>query len=138
MNGEIWKDIPGFEGIYQASNKGRVKSLERLCESARSNSGFRLVRERIMKQKIFKRGDAINRVSVNLQIADGLVTHSVGKLVLMAFVRACKGGEVCHFRDGNPANASLENMEWSTFSKIAKESKYTPPVGRRFKRREAA
>ncbi len=30
MPGEVWKDIPGFEGSYQASNLGRVKSLDRI------------------------------------------------------------------------------------------------------------
>ena len=43
MNEEIWKDIEGYEGIYQISNKKRIKSLERLNEKGR------YLRERIMK-----------------------------------------------------------------------------------------
>lgn len=137
MSKETWKDIPGFEGIYQASNIGRIKSLDRLCESALGNSGFRLVRERILKQKIFTRHGRLTRVSVNLSIENGCVTHTVGKLVLMAFVRDCRDGEVCHFIDGNPANASLDNLEWSTYSKIAKQIGYAPPIGLRGKTRRS-
>jgi len=44
---EVWKDIKGYEGLYQVSNRGRVKSLERTV-SARSGSK-RIIRERILK-----------------------------------------------------------------------------------------
>ena len=33
MEGEIWKDIEGYEGLYQVSNMGRIKSLEKTCNS---------------------------------------------------------------------------------------------------------
>ncbi|KGO31901.1 hypothetical protein Q757_04275 [Oenococcus alcoholitolerans] len=33
---EIWKDIKGYEGLYQVSNLGRVKSLDRICSTGRS------------------------------------------------------------------------------------------------------
>lgn len=32
MQGEVWKDIPGYEGLYQASNMGQVRSLPRVVE----------------------------------------------------------------------------------------------------------
>ena len=48
MENEIFKDIPGFEGYYQVSNLGNVKSLERIAirQPARGNY---LVKERILK-----------------------------------------------------------------------------------------
>ena len=39
MEAEIWKDIPGYEGLYQVSNFGRVKSLERVIKT-KSRWGF--------------------------------------------------------------------------------------------------
>lgn len=43
---EIWKDIPGYEGLYQASNLGRIKSLKRIAKKEYNNN--RIVHERIM------------------------------------------------------------------------------------------
>ena len=41
---EIWKDIKGYEGLYQVSNLGRVKSLKRLAKSNNNNYGTRIQR----------------------------------------------------------------------------------------------
>lgn len=49
---EVWKDIKGYEGLYQISNLGRVKSLERTV-AAKSGSK-RTVRERILKPRTDK------------------------------------------------------------------------------------
>ena len=43
---EIWKDVPSYEGIYEVSNLGRVKSLGR---KVRNKGGFMTVKERILK-----------------------------------------------------------------------------------------
>ena len=45
MTEEIWKDIPGYEGLYQISNFGRVKSLKRPYEN---NGGIQWTKERIL------------------------------------------------------------------------------------------
>ena len=50
---EIWKDIPGYEGYYQASDLGRIKSLERLVPHLRKE--FQVVKARILKQNTNKR-----------------------------------------------------------------------------------
>jgi len=49
---EEWRDVPGYEGYYRASNLGRIKSLERFCSYVNANgkSIKRIVKERIMKQ----------------------------------------------------------------------------------------
>ena len=43
---EIWKDIKGYEGLYQVSNLGRVKALKRICRS--KGSSFAVKKERII------------------------------------------------------------------------------------------
>lgn len=53
-NKEIWKDIEGFEGKYQISSMGRVKSLERFRKSKLGSLAF--VNEKILKGKIDKDG----------------------------------------------------------------------------------
>jgi hypothetical protein len=46
---EIWKDIPGYEGIYQVSNCGNKKTLEK---TVKSGIGFRIIKEKILSKKI--------------------------------------------------------------------------------------
>lgn len=52
---EVWKTIPGYEGIYEASNLGRIKSLERIwfCKKNNSNS---LIKERVLNPVINRSG----------------------------------------------------------------------------------
>ena len=51
MEGEVWKDIEGYKGLYQVSNMGRVKSLERMCKTSRNNiEHYRIAYARILRQ----------------------------------------------------------------------------------------
>lgn len=47
MENEIWKDVPGYAGIYQVSNLGRVKSLQRVI--SRENGWKQTINERFLK-----------------------------------------------------------------------------------------
>ena len=53
---EIWKDIKEYEGLYQVSNLGRIKSLDRIIKSGISNSGYIKINGKILKQKLGKNG----------------------------------------------------------------------------------
>ena len=53
---EIWKDIKEYEGSYQVSNLGRIKSLDRIIKSGASNSGYIKINGKILKQKLGKNG----------------------------------------------------------------------------------
>ena len=55
MKNEIFKDIPEYEGIYQISNLGRVKSLKRIMPN-NNGYGFRTLKERILKNALGKKG----------------------------------------------------------------------------------
>ena len=46
---EIWKDIEGYEGLYQVSNKGRVKSLKRKICSNSNNHKYNTLSEKLLK-----------------------------------------------------------------------------------------
>lgn len=101
---EEWRPIPGYEGIYEASNLGRVRGLDRIDAAGRRWKG------RIRVQST----DAQGRKRVNLSRDGSKKLTQVHRLVMLAFVGAPpEGHEVCH-NDGDPANNRLDNLRWDT------------------------
>ena len=76
---EIWKDIPNYEGIYQASNLGRIKSLERTRKG--KNGSLVAVKEKILKPQINRNG--YYQVCLHKQSIQK--TYRVNRLVYEAF-----------------------------------------------------
>lgn len=102
---EDWMPIEGYEGRYEVSSQGRVKSLRRLDDSAIP----RAIRERILKPKVGSHG--CETVSLH---KGGATTFTVHSLVARAFLGdPGKGFEVCHI-DGSRTNNTLENLRWDT------------------------
>lgn len=94
---EIWKDIPTYEGRYQVSNLGRVKSYfngERILQQEFTHDYFR----------------------IKLCGKNGKKRFQVHRLVLWAFDRPPIGNDVCNHIDANTRNNTLENLEWTTES----------------------
>jgi hypothetical protein len=112
MKTEIWKDIPGYEGRYQASDLGRIKSLRRQVRSKNwytHKDFYRTVPERILRPGRYAK---TGHLSVVLE--RGGSGKPVHKLILMTFVgRPPQGCESLH-RDGNPANNRLDNLHYGT------------------------
>ena len=117
MSEEIWKDIKGFEGIYQASNLGRVKSLERFRKG--KNGSLVTVKERILKPKLTNRG--YYRVDLWKQSIGK--HYKVHRLVWEAFNGSIPEGlQVNHINevktDNRLSNLNLmtckENTNWGT------------------------
>jgi hypothetical protein len=110
---EIWKDVKGFEGRYQVSNMGRVKSLTRKC-TLRNKVGDlteRLVPERIISTSKTKRGYLI--VSLN---KDGKHHYySLHRLVALHFCEGYKPEFIVNHKDENPLNNHADNLEWCTY-----------------------
>lgn len=107
MTEEIWKDVKGYEGLYMASNLGRIKSLPRATTSGR-----------ILRQYINRKN---GYCYVSLSKENVQVSRRVHKLVLMAFNPVdCGKGYNKEFTinhiDGNKANNALLNLEWCTQS----------------------
>ena len=76
---EVWKDIIGYEGKYQISNYGRVKSLERLVWN---RFQYVIKKERILK----KRYNAKGYVTVLLYLNNKSCSYSVHRLVARHFI----------------------------------------------------
>lgn len=108
MTRESWKDIKKYEGLYQISNLGRVKSLERFANGKGGRK--RLVKERILKTKVH--GHGYEAVAIS---KDGKkTTFSVHRLVAIAFIPNPEFKETVNHIDGVKTNNVLANLEWAT------------------------
>ena len=105
---EVWKDISGFEGIYQVSNLGRVRSLDRKVWNNKRKSFYS------RKGKVLKPIATGGYHCVILR-KSGEYTHKrVHRLVADAFIPNPKELEYVNHKDENKRNNSLENLEWCT------------------------
>lgn len=106
---EVWKDIEGYEDIYQISSFGRVKSLSRWRDT-RSGSGY-VTKEKIMSPKTSKTG----YLNIGLH-SGGKKFFSIHRLVATAFVPNPGNKPTVNHIDGVKTNNSSYNLEWSTHS----------------------
>lgn len=105
---EIWLDIVGYEGMYQVSNIGRVKSLERY----RSNHGKQqLVLESIKSTRKDKQGYLL----LDLYKDNKQKTVRIHRLVAEHFLDNPDKKETVNHIDGDKENNNVENLEWATF-----------------------
>lgn len=105
---EEWRSVLGYEGYYDISNFGRVRSLDRMCYAG--GGRFRCVKPKILKLRDNGRG----YLAVNLYDDNGPKRYKIARLVLAAFIGPCpKGMESCH-NNGNKRNDKLENLRWDT------------------------
>lgn len=104
---EKWKDVKGYEGIYEVSNHGRVKTKKGKTTHSVLH-GKRVWEERILKQKTDKRG--YKRVA--LWKEKKTKTLLVHRLVADAFIENPNDEPLVNHKDGNPSNNKRENLEW--------------------------
>ncbi|WEG13979.1 NUMOD4 domain-containing protein [Pullulanibacillus sp. KACC 23026] len=105
---EIWKDVVGYEGLYEVSNKGQVRTkLGKTTYSKRH--GKRVWKQRVMKQKVSK-ADGSHRVC--LYKNKKATTYLVHRLVAESFIEKIEGKEYINHIDGNRHNNYAENLEW--------------------------
>lgn len=104
----IWKPVVGFEGLYEVSNTGIVKSLFR---TVKSKGGKKVVTEKILKPRLNEWGYEGVSLCKNGKQCDKLV-H---RLVAEVFISPFGGNQVNHI-DGNKRNNRVENLEWCTGS----------------------
>ena len=96
---EIWRDIAGYEGVYQVSNFGQVKRV-----------GGNILKANINKQRN-------NRCTVVLSYDHKQTRKAIHHLVAYAFPDICgkwfKGAEIDH-KDTDPTNNKADNIHWVT------------------------
>lgn len=106
--GEVWKPIPGYEGLYEASSLGRIRSLDKVVRSARSRSGKRTRRGRILQTSVSKSC----REHITLWKDGYAKTMLVHRLVAAAFLGP--SNLTVNHKDENPLNNNVENLEYMT------------------------
>ena len=99
---EIWKDILGYEGLYQVSSFGRVRSLDKYDSMNRFYEG------RILK--LF--ADRLGYLSVVLYSNSKRKHYLVHRLVAEAFIHNPDNLPQVNHKDENPSNDNVENLEW--------------------------
>lgn len=104
---EIWKDITGFEGLYQISNLGRVKCVEHKCPG---RCGMRKVKEHIMTPVKGSKG----YFYVSLSKMDRGRTFTVHRLVANAFIPNPENLPCVNHKDEDKFNNNVDNLEWCT------------------------
>ena len=104
---EIWKDIKGYEGLYQVSNLGKIKSLSRKIFNGKN---YYISKEKILKPAKDKDG----YVQVLLYKNNRHKTYKVHRLVAMAFIPNPNNLPQINHKDENKQNNRAENLEWCT------------------------
>ena len=98
MANELWKPVKGFEGFYEVSNKGRVRSVDRLDLCGRRRKGKTISINSIQQVMLSRNGKKKNCL--------------VQKLVVDAFLEKPQADEKLVHVDGNPKNNCVENLRW--------------------------
>lgn len=99
IEAEVWRTIPGLDGLYEVSNIGRVRSLPR----ERTNGRIRKIR--------LLSGYMVVYIGLGLRGKKTLLVH---RLVLEAFVGPCPEGYEAAHNNGNSTDNRLENLRWAT------------------------
>ena len=105
---EIWKPVVGYEGIYEVSSLGRVKSCERTI--IRSNGREINFPDKIMKPSINHKGYLIIDLRKNGNRQGGFIHRLVGK----AFIDNPLNKERINHKNGDKTDNRVQNLEWVT------------------------
>lgn len=97
---ELWKEIPGYNGDYFVSNKGKVKSYKNGA--------------RIMKPSYSSKNSPYQQVQ--LYKNGKYKTEKIHRLVAGSFIPNPEQKKVVNHKDGNPKNNNVKNLEWCTLS----------------------
>lgn len=106
---EVWKDIPGFEGLYQASNQGRIKSLDMH------------VRYKNTQYTVLKKGKVLSPKTSNkgylevVLMKDGIRHNKcVHRLVAITFIPNPNGYKSINHINEIKTDNTIDNLEWCT------------------------
>jgi hypothetical protein len=106
---EIWKDVENYEGLYQVSNLGNVKSLDREINDNRW--GYKIISGKELK----KRKHSSGHLSVMLYKESKSKAFQIHRLVLNAFKSNDENKPCVNHIDNDPSNNNINNLEWVTY-----------------------
>lgn len=117
MTIEIWKAVPGYEGQYEVSSEGRVRSLTRkIKQLSRWGKPIpRTIHGRMLRPGLSSSG----YYTVALGRNNSRCLHD---LVAEAFIGPRPAGQLVRHRDGNRANNTADNLEYGTYTENIQDS----------------
>lgn len=110
-NSEFWKDVIGFEGRYQVSNFGNIRSIQ-------TNHGK--YQEKALPSRT--RSETCTYQYVQLWLKNKLHTEAVHRVVAKAFIPNPENKPMVNHIDGNKLNNHVTNLEWATCSENHKHA----------------
>lgn len=111
MPGEIWKDVPNYEGIYQVSNMGRAKSLDRIT-GARAGK-VKKNKSHILKQSVVKGRRYLSVNPSNNNVSTRIYLH---RIVALLFVDNPEGKKCVDHINTITFDNRADNLRWVTYS----------------------
>lgn len=119
---ELWKTIKGYEGLYEVSNTGKVRSVDRIVNDKNGRPMKLKGKELLFTiSKIDNRGHK-PRARVQLWRNNKSRLLQVHRLVASAFLENPENKETVNHIDGNALNNNVQNLEWSTYSENQKHA----------------
>lgn len=110
---EEWRAVPGYEGLYEVSNMGRVRSLDRWVD--RPQGGY-LAKGKELKGWVNKAGYRTVLLYKGEGRGNGYVGFHVHRLVAKCFIPNPNRYGIINHKDENPRNNRVDNLEWCTQS----------------------
>lgn len=106
---EIWKDVVGYEGYYQVSNFGNIRSVDRVIYSDKLHIGTkRELKSKMLKPYVNSHG----YLALTLTKNSNEKSVRVHRLVAEAFIKNPNNYDQINHIDGNKTNNKVENLEW--------------------------
>lgn len=119
---ERWKEIAGYEGLYQVSNKGNVRSLDRTVSYKHPKChkdgrfSYLCLKGRKLTPILRKMSNYLSYYQVNLVDKQKTKTTHIHRLVAEAFIDNPDNKPQVNHKDGNGLNNNVSNLEWVTQS----------------------
>ena len=115
---ETWKAVPGYEGYYEASTMGRVRSVDRVVVLTNRLGADRpcVYKSRVLKPRVGGTEDRhiLPRCQVVLSKDGDTKSIQVQRIIAETFIPNPDRLETVNHKDGNPQNNAVENLEWAS------------------------
>ena len=105
LNNERWVDVSGYEGLYQVSNKSRVKSLSRQKRHPSGVFG-------VTKEKLLSQSNTVGYLRVGLKKGKRQLSVKVHRLIAIAFIPNPLNKPQINHKNGIRIDNRIENLEW--------------------------